>query len=180
MIIKVNDTIELRTLAQSDALAIFNTIDSQRTYLGKWLPFVAFTKELSDSEQFVDAVLNTPIQKLEFTFSIRKNGEFIGIIGNKNTDKLNKKTEIGYWLSKEHQGEGIITKSVAKLCDFIFNKLRFNRIEIKCAVDNQPSINIPKRLGFTFEGMERQGEWIKDNVYYDLEVYSKLKSDTAN
>lgn len=141
------------------------------------MPFVPLTKELSDSEQFVDAVLNTPLERLEFTFSIRKDDTLIGIIGNKNTDKLNKKTEIGYWLSKEHQGQGIITKSVVTLCDFIFNKLRFNRIEIKCAVGNTPSSGVPKRLGFTFEGIERQGEWIKENTYYDLEVYSKLRSD---
>ena len=177
MIIKVNDTIELKSLAQSDALAIFNTIDNQRTYLGKWLPFVALTKELSDTENFIKSVLNIPKDKLEFTYSIRKHDEFVGVIGLKNTDKLNKKTEIGYWLSKEFQGQGIITKSVTSLCDFIFNKLQLNRIEIKCAIENKASIGIPKRLGFTFEGIERQGEWVKENVYYDLEVYSKLKLD---
>ncbi|WP_430412000.1 GNAT family N-acetyltransferase [Kordia sp.] len=178
--IKVDDTIVLKKLELTDAPAIFNIIDSQRIYLGKWLPFVAFTKELTDSEQFVANVLNTPIQKLEFTYAIRKDDILIGIIGNKNTDKLNKKTEIGYWLSKDFQGQGIITKSVTKLCSFIFNKLRFNRVEIKCAVGNAPSSNVPKRLGFTFEGIERQGEWIKENVYYDVEVYSKLKSERFN
>lgn len=177
MTLKVDDSIELRTLAQSDALTIFNTINSQRTYLGKWLPFVAYTKEITDSENFINSVLNTPKDKLEFTFSIRKYDEFAGIIGLKNTDTLNKKTEIGYWLSEKSQRQGIITKSVAKLCDFIFNELQLNRIEIKCAIDNQPSIRIPKRLGFTFEGIERQGEWIKDEIYHDLEVYSKLKTD---
>ncbi|WP_046756888.1 GNAT family N-acetyltransferase [Kordia jejudonensis] len=175
--IKVNDTITLKKLEHADAPAIFNIIDSQRNYLGKWLPFVAFTKELSDSEQFVINVLNTPIQKLEFTYAIRKNEQLIGIIGNKNTDKLNKKTEIGYWLSQEYQGQGIITKSVVKLCDFIFFTLRLNRIEIKCAVGNTPSSNIPKRLNFTFEGIEREGEWITENTFYDIEVYSRLKSE---
>ncbi|MBC8755770.1 GNAT family N-acetyltransferase [Kordia sp. YSTF-M3] len=177
MILKIDDTIELKSLAQSDALAIFNTIDSQRIYLGKWLPFVALTKELADTENFINSVLNTPKEKLEFVFTIRKHDEFVGLIGLKNTDTLNKKTEIGYWLSEKSQGQGIITKSVAKLCDFIFNELHLNRIEIKCAIGNEPSIGIPKRLGCTFEGIERQGEWIKDDLYHDLEVYSKLKSD---
>ncbi|WP_298422335.1 GNAT family protein [uncultured Kordia sp.] len=180
MMIKVDDIITLKKLKHTDASAIFNIIDSQRDYLGKWLPFVAFTKVLADSEQFVNSVLNTPIERLEFTFAIHTNDILIGIIGVKNTDKLNKKAEIGYWLSKEYQGQGIITKSVAKLCDFIFNKLGFNRVEIKCAVGNAPSNGVPKRLGFTFEGIERQGEWIRDNIYYDIEVYSKLKSEELN
>lgn len=173
----VDNTIILKKLTIEDAPDIFNIIDNQRDYLGKWLPFVPLTKQLSDSEQFVKSVLNTPIERLEFTFAIRKNDQFVGVIGNKNTDKLNKKTEIGYWLSQDVQGQGIITKSVMKLCEFIFHKLNFNRIEIKCAVGNTPSSNIPKKLGFTFEGIERQGEWIKDTIYYDIEVYSKLKSE---
>ena len=89
----VDNTITLKKLTTEDASYIFNIIDNQRDYLGKWLPFVPLTKQLSDSEQFVKSVLNTPLERLEFTFAIRKNDELVGIIGNKNTDKLNKKTE---------------------------------------------------------------------------------------
>ena len=64
-----------------------------------------------------------------------------------------------------------------KLCDFAFNEQGFNRIEIKCAVKNKSSSNIPKKLGFKFEGIERDGELLSENIYTDLEVYSKLKSD---
>ncbi|MFO8236199.1 MAG: GNAT family protein, partial [Bacteroidales bacterium] len=84
---------------------------------------------------------------------------------------------IGYWLSEHHQKQGIITKSLDKLCDFAFNKLAINRIQIKCAVENKASIKIPMRLGFKFEGIERQGELLTGNMYTDLEVYSKLKCD---
>lgn len=52
-----------------------------------------------------------------------------------------------------------------------------NRIQVKCALENKSSINIPKRLGFKFEGIERQGELLTGNIFTDLVVYSKLKSD---
>ncbi|MFV0598592.1 MAG: GNAT family N-acetyltransferase, partial [Bacteroidales bacterium] len=52
-----------------------------------------------------------------------------------------------------------------------------NRIQIKCAVGNIPSKNVPKRLGFVFEGIEREGELLSSGVYTDIEVYSKLKSE---
>ena len=177
MIIEVDTEIELRQLEQSDSIDIFNTINTHRDYLGKWLPFVAFTKELSDTEKFVDSVVNAPKDRFEYVFAIRKRGEFVGLIGFKGTDKLNKKTEIGYWLSEKHQKQGIVTKSVGKLCDFAFNNQGINRIQIKCAIENRSSINIPKKLGFRFEGIERQGELLAGNVYTDLEVYSNLKTD---
>lgn len=177
MVIKVDAEIELRQLERTDSEDIYKTIDSQREYLGKWLPFVEFTKKLSDTEKFVDSVVNAPEDRFEHVFAIRKRNKFAGLIGFKDTDKLNKKTEIGYWLSQQYQKQGIITKSVDKLCGFAFNKLGINRIQIKCAVGNKSSINIPKRLGFIFEGIERQGELLTGNIFTDLEIYSRLKND---
>jgi ribosomal-protein-serine acetyltransferase len=177
MTIKVDTEIELRQLKQSDSIDIFNAINTQRDYLGKWLPFVAFTKELSDTAKFVDSVVNATEDRFEYVFTIRKRDEFVGLVGFKGTDKQNKKTEIGYWLSEKHQKQGIVTKSVSKLCDFAFNHQGINRIQIKCAIENKSSINIPKKLGFKFEGIERQGELLTGDVYADLEVYSKIKTD---
>lgn len=179
MIINVDIDIELKQLEQSDARAVFNVINKQRDYLGKWLPFVAFTKEISDTEKFVESVVNSNEDSFEYVFVIRKNKEFVGLIGFKDTDKLNRKTEIGYWLSEEYQKQGIVTKSVDKLCDFAFNTLGINRIQIKCALENIPSKKVPQRLAFKFEGIERQGELLTGGFYTDLEVYSKLKSDNV-
>lgn len=177
MIIKIDNEIELRQLEGTDAIDIFQAIDSQREYLGKWLPFVIFTKTVSDSEAFVNSVINASRERFELQFTVRRQDQFIGLIGFKDTDRTNKKTEIGYWLSEKYQKRGIITKSVEKLCDFAFNKLDLNRVQIKCAVGNQRSKNVPKRLGFKFEGIERQGELLTGNIFTDLEIYSKLKSD---
>lgn len=198
MIIKVDDNIVLRQLMQSDSAEIFKTIDSQRGYLGKWLPFVEFTKSISYTVSYVDSVINAPDEKFEFVFTIQKRKsfvnkgdnhsnidndtfqeyfEFAGLIGFKDTDRQNKKTEIGYWLSHNYQKLGIMTKSAEKLCELAFGELSINRIQIKCAVGNTASSNIPKRLGFVFEGTEREGELLTGGVFADLEVYSKLKND---
>lgn len=178
MILKVNEEIVLRQLQLSDAVEIFHAIDSQRTYLGKWLPFVAFTKEVSDTEKFVVSIVNAPKEKQEYVFTIRKHDQLVGLISFNTTDKTNKKTQIGYWLSEKFQGQGIMTQAVQKMCNFAFEELNLNRVQLNIAVENIPSKNIPKRLGFTLEGVERDGELLTGNVYTDLEVYSKLKSDT--
>lgn len=178
MILQIDENISLRLMELSDAKDIFEAIDSQREYLGKWLPFVELTKELSDSEKYVDSVVNVSKDRFEYIFTIRYNDQFAGLIGFKDTDKQNRRTEIGYWLSERFQKKGIMTKSVDMLCDFAFKILDINRIQIKCAVGNRASNNIPKRLGFTFEGIERDGELLSGNVFVDLKVYSMLKSDS--
>jgi len=177
MTIQIDTETYLKQIALPDANDIFKAIDSQREYLGKWLPFVEFTKERSDTEKFINSIINAPEDRFENVYVIRKQNEFAGLIGFKDTDKLNKKTEIGYWLSEKFQKQGIITKSVEKLCNLAFEKQGINRIQIKCAVGNTPSKNIPKKLGFKFEGIERHGELLTGNIYTDLEIYSKLKSD---
>lgn len=178
MVIKVDTDLELKQLEESDSIDIFNVINNQREYLGKWLPFVEFTQEISDAEKFVDSVINANEARFEFVFAIRKSKEFVGLIGFKDTDRLNKKTEIGYWLSENHQRQGIVTKSVDRLCDFAFKQQGMNRIQIKCAVGNVPSKRIPEKLGFKFEGIERQGELLSDGFFTDLEIYSKLRTDS--
>ena len=175
--IRVTESIILKQIELSDSYDIFHTIDSQREYLGKWLPFVENTKELAYTRNFIRSVLDTPAETRDFTFVIHYNGEFAGLIGFKSTDILNKKTEIGYWLSEPFQKRGIMTESVNSLIEFAFNDLDINRIQIKCAVGNIPSKNIPLRLGFKLEGIERQGELLTGGNFADIETYSILKNE---
>lgn len=174
-ILRLNESLLLKQIEISDAEDIFETIDNQRTYLRKWLPFIDFTKNISDEERFINSIYSVPIENREFVFVIHYNNQFAGLIGFKSTDRINRKTEIGYWLSESYQKKGIITESVKALIDFAFNELELNRIQIKCAVGNVPSINIPKRLKFQFEGIERDGELSSDGKFIDIEVYSLLK-----
>jgi ribosomal-protein-serine acetyltransferase len=176
-IFEIDDKILLRQIELEDYKDIFGTINSQREYLGKWLPFVEFTRQPEDTKAFVEMTINLPEDRFELVFTIRYENKFAGLIGFKSTDRANKKTEIGYWLSEKLQGKGIVTKSVKRLCDFAFEELDINRIQIKCAVGNERSVFIPKRLDFKFEGIERDGELLSGNQFTDIETYSKLKRE---
>lgn len=176
-ILQINDLLSLRQLKLTDYTDIFHTIDTQRNYLGEWLPFVQFTQKPEDSKAFVETVINLPENQFEFVFTIQYENQFTGLIGFKSTDKINRKTEIGYWLSENFQRKGIITQAVKELCNWAFNELNINRVQIKCATGNERSKAIPKRLGFKFEGIERDGELLTGGRFTDIEVYSKLKKE---
>lgn len=175
--LSVNQNTILKQIELSDAKAIFAIIDSQRKYLGKWLPFVAHTHSIENTINFIKATIEMPAGLREYVFTIYYNNQFVGIAGLRDTDRINKKTEIGYWISEHMQGKGIVTNCVIKLIDFVFNELELNRIQIKTAIGNNQSSKLPKRIGFNFEGIERDGELYPDGSFKDLEIYSLLKKD---
>lgn len=175
---EIDRGISIKEVAMEDASVIFRAIDRHREYLKIWLPFVVYMKEVKDEEDFLSSVLAVPAEEREWVFKIEKGDEFCGLIGFRCTDKPNRRTEIGYWLLPEYQGKGVMTKCVRHLCQWAFEQRGMNRIQIKCAVGNFPSNAIPKRLGFRFEGIERDGELLASGEYTDINVYSLLKKDT--
>jgi ribosomal-protein-serine acetyltransferase len=172
----VNKQIRLEQIKFTHAFQIFQAIEQNREFLSVWLPFVEQTRTQEDTEAFIRSVLSEPAAEREDVFVIWYEEHFAGLIGFKDTDRLNEKTELGYWLIEKMTGKGIMKKTVETLSSYIFTTMQMNRIQIKCGVGNEKSAAIPKRLGFRFEGVERAGE--KHGSYFiDLEVYSLLKND---
>jgi len=179
LVIDCSEGLELRYIRLADAADIFNIINRERDYLGKWLPFVAFTKTIDDTRNYIRSILRLPKDQTDYVFVIRYQRQTVGLAGFKDTDRINLKTEIGYWLSQSFQGKGIMIRSVKGLIRFAFNELGLNCIKIRCAVGNSPSRHIPQKLGFQLEGIERAGERMQNGEFVDLEDYSLLQKDPA-
>lgn len=177
--IPVDHEIVLKELSLSSAEIIFQSIDNSRHYLSEWLPFVKLTKSKDDTEKFINSVIYSQDNKKEKVFEIWYNEKFAGLLGLKDINENYRKLELGYWLDQKMQGKGIITKACSTLIQFIFETMKMNRILIKVAVGNTKSSAIPKKLGFGFEGIEREGEALHGK-FVDLEMYSFLKKDWVN
>lgn len=174
--IKVDENIEIRPVSLASAGVIFESIHSSRVHLREWLPFVDGTKSVDDTKNFIKSVLNSNCIKQDEIFEIWYNKTFAGLIGFKEIDRPNSKLEIGYWLDKKMTGKGIMIRAVKKMIEYAFVNLTMNRVMIKVASGNEKSLAIPKKLGFTFEGIERDGEYLNWR-FHDLEVYSLLKKE---
>lgn len=101
----------------------------------------------------------------------------IGYVLVKNIDRKINKCELAYFVDKDFQGKGIITKAVAGLIAFCFSELGMNKITICTALDNTASQRIAIKHGFTREGILRRefkngGGDLEDLIYFGL-----LKSD---
>lgn len=170
----VDKNIRLKVVEPEDAEPIFNTINNEREYLKEWLPFVEETHDIAYTKSFIENTIATHSHDLTFTISYQN--QFVGIIGLKDTDLGNQKTEIGYWLSEKFQHKGIVTYSCKALIDFAFSEMNLHRIQLKAATKNFKSQAVAKRLGFTVEGIERDGE-LHSHGFVDLKVFSLLKED---
>ena len=151
----------IREATLADAAIIWQTIYDNRDYLRVWLPFVDALKDVADEEAFLKQQLSVPYADRSIVFVIGQGHELCGLVGFVTTDNVNHRTEIGYWLIPE----------------WAVRERGMNSIRIRCAVGNAPSNAIPRRLGFTLEGVEREGELLADGRYTDLNVYSILKDE---
>ncbi|MFD2247067.1 GNAT family N-acetyltransferase [Pontibacter ruber] len=173
--ITIAPNLYLRQAGIADAPAVFNLINTHRNYLRQWLPFIDQSQSVKDTEHFLRSV-TAPGNRSDLVFAILYEEEVVGIIGYKQIDYVNQKLEIGYWLGEPYQGKGIMLRSCAALVRHAFNSMNMNRVQINVGVGNEKSSNIPKKLGFVFEGIERDGELLHGR-FHDLENYSLLKRE---
>ena len=173
--IVVSNELLLERLSVNDASTIFNAIDQNRLFLGRWLPFVEYTKQVKDTEAFIQTVVSQREVTKNEVYTIWFKGDFAGLIDYHSTDRVNEKTEIGYWLIQNMTGRGIVHKSCLTIIELAFEKMGINRITIRCASENRASERVAMQLGFNFEGIERAGERYGD-IFFDLKVFSLLKT----
>lgn len=172
----IDEDISLRMLTNNDADRLFEITDQSRIYLREWLPWVDQTKTIKDSEAFIQMSIQMYIDRIGLTTGIFYKNVLVGVAGFNRIDWENKIGYIGYWLGNDYQGRGIMTRAVRALINFAFNEYELNRIDIRAASGNIKSQAIPKRLGFTNEGLLRQTEWLYDH-FVDHIVYGLLKSE---
>ncbi len=172
----VGPEVEIRQFHVDDAELVFAATERNRAYLREWLPWVDRTESPADIRQFIVHALAQFEANQGPNCAIWVNGELAGSIGCHAIDWNNSNCSIGYWIDAAYQGRGIITRCCEVLIDHLFFDLQLHRVVIQCGTGNHKSCAIPKRLGFTREGVLREAEWVSGR-WVDLVVWSMLVHD---
>jgi ribosomal-protein-serine acetyltransferase len=172
----VDEKIELKLLEQRDAEELIQEIHNSREYLREWLPWVDGMQAAEDYHPIIKMWLEQFANNDGFQAGIVYENKIVGMAGFHGIDWKNKKTSIGYWLSADYQGKGIMTKVTKTLVDHAIDELDLNRVEIRCGVENKKSRAIPERLGFRQEGIISEGEFLYDH-FIDHAIYGLLAKD---
>ncbi len=86
--------------------------------------------------------------------------------------------EIGYRVNERLWGRGIATKAVQAMTDYLFENVGINRIQATVMPENTKSKRVLEKNGFQREGLLRQAGFWQGKGIVDLEMYSRLRSDT--
>lgn len=172
----LGDGITLRTFRESDAEAVYAIVDRNREHLQRFMHWMTPEYSIESAREFIARALVRSDSKEGFGYAIFRGEAFIGSIGFVSFDWKARKTEIGYWIDKAEEGKGIVSKACAALIDYVFDELRFNRIEIHCSSENLRSGAIPERFGFTKEGVLRQAEF-RNGHLHDFNIYGLLSEE---
>ena len=153
------------------ARIVFELIDGQREYLAQWLDWVDTTISPETAYPFMQRTSNTD----NGNYYIVQSGRVIGSIGVDYSEKR-KSGEIGYWLSRDANGRGIMTRAVGVMERVCFDALGANRVEILVDVENAKSQAVAMRAGYVREGVLRQS-MLLHGAPRDMIMFSKIKSE---
>jgi len=84
--------------------------------------------------------------------------------------------EVGYALGSDFQGRGVMPTALSQLLDDLFSNTRLQRVEARCAVENEASQRVLEKTGFLREGRLR-GYFRLRGRRVDNYLYAQLKSD---
>ena len=171
----LDDSSELRLLEPRHAEELFAAVDGNREMLRQWLPWVDASKTVDDTRTFIESSLRKLANQTEVTAGVWCEGRCGGVLGARLSE-LAPNAEIGYWLTAEFQGRGLMTRAVSALLTYLFEEHGLHRVEIQCATENAPSCAIAERLGFKLEGVRREAERVGDR-YHDLNHYALLRAE---
>ncbi|HEX8370647.1 MAG TPA: GNAT family protein [Pyrinomonadaceae bacterium] len=161
-----------RQHAEEMAAAVRENFD----HLKSWMPWATDDYSAAAAREFIVKNLKRLAESGCFALNLVWQGKIVGSVGFHNLDSNNKSAHIGYWLTKEAQGKGLVTRCCRVLIDYLFDELKLNRIQINCNVKNVKSRAIPERLGFQLEGIHRKIEFF-DNRFGDWAIYAMLKEE---
>lgn len=123
---------------------------------------------IQDGERFLkNAVSHDPVR----IFAISVEDEAIGAIGIFPQDDIHcRNAEMGYWLSEDWWGKGIITLAIRQMVEYGFSTFSIDRIFARPFGSNDASQRVLEKAGFRLEArfektLLKNGELLDELVY---------------
>jgi ribosomal-protein-serine acetyltransferase len=168
--------LELRTWRMSDVPALFACVDRNRALLRQWMPWLDMTKSEAELEPFIRSCMDGYKSGSCYRLGVWVDGAIGGVVSLEEINTMHRRAKIGYWLSSEYQGRGLMTTAVHSLIAYAFETRGLETLGLRAATTNRRSRAVATRVGMKHEGTLRQQEWLYDH-YVDHAAYTLLRSD---
>ncbi len=138
----------LKPLKAADTEDFFAFVETNRTHLEQFDPFVAKFHSPKDVRKTLSNIQRRWREGRTLTCGIWDGLRLIGWC-NGGLNHHTKTIEIGYGLDKAYVGRGIITRTVQTIITYAFSHLDIQQAWLSCWTGNTASIRIAESLGFT-------------------------------
>lgn len=161
-------SIKLREISRNDAYDYYLIGRDKDTckYLN-WGPFTSLRESFYAVEEIF---LKRPYFGLPIGYAITVDETMIGCIDFHTYNQTDNSCEIGYILSKEYWGLGIMTKCLKAATAIGFNHLGLSKIVVGHTVDNEASKKVILKCGFNYEYQKM----VKMKEDYELGYYYSI------
>lgn len=176
---RIDEKVELVLPDLSMVGSVCAAVRRDLTHLQPWMPWATEDYSEDSAREFIRRVLRDYAETGRFDTLICFDKQIVGSIGFHNFDAVNRSAHIGYWIAREFEGQGIVSRSCGALIEYLFEVRELNRIQINCNIENFSSRAIPERLGFKLEGIHRQVEFLNGR-FGDWAIYGLLREDWEN
>lgn len=172
MILEVNGQVSLHVVCQEHFAQIASLMEYNRDFLFEHMG--ELNCSLDDMVKRYSGAEDSFVGNRTLIALIKYGGNNAGMIEcYDRTGGTVSGVEVGYWLSKDYLGRGIITISIRYLVSYFFKNWPVNRVFMGIATNNFPSLAVASRLeadGFEVEGVLREndkisGQWVSHCLY---------------
>ncbi len=166
----------MRPARVEDAQELYDLIESNRDHLA-WFIRSSLVTSVEDERSWLEKVTQPVELAKRIGGLIEQRGQIIGNVTMRFLEGPDHASaEMGYFLAEDAQGSGLVTKACRILIRLAFDKHDIHRVVIRAARENERSRAVADRLGFTFEGYQREALELDDGRH-DSAVYSLLSHE---
>ncbi|TAA72390.1 GNAT family N-acetyltransferase [Planococcus salinarum] len=170
-----SERLTLRKLEGTDAEDMFEY--ASEPTVSRFMPWQAH-QTTDDTREFIGFIRKGYVNENQLTWAIELKSEkkMIGTIDFVTWLQKRQRAEIGYTLSHQYWGQGLMLEAAEALIDFGFKEMNLIKVEAPIMLDNKQSQRVAEKLGMIREGVLRKHMIIKGE-FVDLAMYAVLKDE---
>jgi ribosomal-protein-alanine N-acetyltransferase len=158
----------LKSITKNDANDIFRMRSDKKIMQFISRPMAA---SVNDALEYINKIQESLINKYGITWAISlrdNNSSIIGTIGFWRIVNEHYRAEIGYMLSKDFHGRGIMHEAMQPVLDYGFNVMKLHSVEADADPNNIASIKLLQKNNFVREA------YLKENYYFNGEFFDTV------
>ncbi|MES2748037.1 MAG: GNAT family N-acetyltransferase [Bacteroidota bacterium] len=136
-------------------------------------PLVTTTEEALAHFEMIDSKIESN-EGINWAITVKGNPKLIGIIGHYRIEPEHHRSEIGYMILPQYNGQGITSEAVKAILAYGFDDMNLHSVEAILDSRNLGSEKVLQKNGFVKEAHLVESECY-DGIFIDRLTYSLLK-----